>query len=71
MIKVKAAAAKVGLSVSTLNKLRCLGGGPPFYKLGVSVFYRQEDIDAWLAERRRSSTWAGSNCNSSNRQVAA
>ena len=63
MLKVKAAAQRLGLSVSTLNKLRCFGGGPPFYKLGAAVFYREEDLDVWLAERRRSSTWNAANDN--------
>jgi hypothetical protein len=31
-------------------------GGPPFAKLGRRVVYRREDLDAWLTERRRSST---------------
>ncbi len=71
MIKVKQAAERVGLSVSMMNKLRCLGGGPAFYKLGSSVFYREDDIDAWLAERRRTSTWAPANDNPAARALAA
>ena len=71
MIKVTEAAAMVGLSKSQMNKLRCLGGGPPFYKLGSSVFYREDDIDAWLAERRRTSTWAPANDNPAARASAA
>lgn len=71
MIKVKQAAERVGLSVSMMNKFRCLGGGPAFYKLGASVFYREDDIDAWLAERRRTSTWAPANDNGPARGSAA
>ena len=56
-IKVKAAAEYTGLSKSTLDKLRCFGGGPAYFKLGRAVVYRTEDIDAWLEERRRASTW--------------
>jgi len=61
----------VGLSKSQMNKLRCLGGGPPFYKLGAAVFYDPADLDAWLAERRRTSTWAPANDNPAARASAA
>lgn len=58
MLKVKDAAAKVGLSVSQMNKMRCYGTGPVFYKLGAAVFYKPEDLDTWIADKRRISTWA-------------
>ena len=51
-----AAAAHVGLSKSTLEKLRVFGGGPKYLKLGKAVRYRIEDLDAWLAARVISST---------------
>ncbi len=51
-----AAAEYLGLSPATLETLRCRGGGPPFVKLGRRVVYRREDLEAWLAEGRRSST---------------
>lgn len=50
------AAAYVGLSYSTLTKLRLTGGGPPFIKLGARVVYRVSDLDAWLESRMRTST---------------
>jgi len=53
---VESAAEYVGLSVSTLNKLRVFGGGPVFLKLGRRVAYDVTDLDAWLATRRRRST---------------
>lgn len=70
MLKVQEAARRVGLSASQLNKLRCSGGGPAFYKLGAAVVYRQADLDAWLAERRKTSTW-GENDNTRSSEVAA
>jgi len=70
MIKVAEAAARVGLSVSMLNKLRCRGGGPAFYKLGAAVFYDPADLDAWLAERRRTSTWVPANDNERDQRAA-
>lgn len=53
---VDAAAHHIGLSVSTLNKLRVFGGGPVFLKLGRRVAYDVADLDAWLATKRRRST---------------
>lgn len=50
------AARIVGLSTSTLAKLRLSGDGPAFCKLGRRVLYRTEDLAAWLAANRRLST---------------
>lgn len=51
-----AAAARIGLAVSTLQKKRVSGDGPPFVKLGRAVRYRLADLDAWVAARVVSST---------------
>lgn len=50
------AAAYTGLSKKTLAIMRMNGDGPEFVKLGKTVFYRKEDLDAWIADRRASST---------------
>ena len=50
------AAEFIGLSVSTLAKLRCVGGGPQYYKLGRKIVYDIEDLEAWLELRHRSNT---------------
>jgi excisionase family DNA binding protein len=55
-LSVKAAADYIGLSASTLNKLRVFGGGPIFLKLGRRVAYSRADLDAWLETKRRRST---------------
>ena len=55
-LRVQAAAKHLGLSVSTLNKLRVFGGGPVFLKLGRRVAYDVADLDDWLASKRRLST---------------
>ena len=55
-LTVSEASRHVGLSVSTLNKLRVLGGGPIFLKLGRRVAYDVADLNAWLASKRRRST---------------
>lgn len=55
-LSVEAAANYVGLSVSTMNKLRVFGGGPAYLKLGRRVVYDALDLDAWLATKRCRST---------------
>ena len=53
---VKEASCYTGLSCSTLNKLRCSGGGPRFAKVGRRVIYNVADIDVWLAQHLKTST---------------
>jgi excisionase family DNA binding protein len=55
-LTVRGAANYLGLSASTLNKLRCTGSGPVYFKLGRAVRYDPQDLDQWLAERRVGST---------------
>jgi hypothetical protein len=50
------AARVLGLSPSTLAKLRLRGSGPIYCKLGRRVLYRPDDLSAWLAEHLRMST---------------
>ena len=62
-IRVKEAASYVGLSKSSLDKLRCFGGGPRFFKLGRAVIYDIADLDTWVSERSRANTWQPANSN--------
>ena len=39
------------VAVATLNKLACVGGGPPFRKFGRRPLYRPTDLIAWVAAR--------------------
>jgi excisionase family DNA binding protein len=55
-LSVQEAANFLGLSVSTLNKLRLTGTGPPYMKLGRRVLYDLHDLEAWAASRKRSHT---------------
>lgn len=52
----QAAARFIGLAVATLAKLRCIGGGPAYLKLGRKVLYRRSDLAAWLNPRRVANT---------------
>ena len=53
------AALRNAVSASTLNRWRCEGRGPVFVKLGGRVYYRPQDLLAWLDERSRQSTAQG------------
>jgi hypothetical protein len=56
-----AASPLVGLSVSTLAKLRVTGGGPVFVKAGRKVLYRKQDLIEWLDARRVRNTTEAAN----------
>ena len=56
-LRVPEAAEYLGLSTSTLAKMRLRGDGPPYLKAGSRiVLYDLGDLEAWLATRRRFST---------------
>jgi len=59
VLRTPEAAKYIGLSISTMTKMRLRGGPdtPPFVKLGPrSVGYCVSDLNAWLEARRRAST---------------
>lgn len=58
LLNVREAAARLGLSKSTLDKWRCAGKGPRYIKsTDRAVRYDPADLDAWIAARRsRSAT---------------
>lgn len=49
-------AEKLGYSVSTLQKQRLRGDGPPFVRLGRLVRYRQSSLRAYIAANEVRST---------------
>jgi len=55
-VSTEVAALRVGLSVSSLNKYRVHGGGPPYFKIGRRVVYDLAAVDSWLAERAFTTT---------------
>lgn len=42
------AAMYIGLAVPTLKEMRIKGKGPKFCKIGRTVRYKREDLDAWI-----------------------
>ncbi|MCA3647041.1 MAG: helix-turn-helix domain-containing protein [Methylobacterium sp.] len=56
-MRVPEAARYLKLAESTLNKMRCFGGGPRFAKAGPRVvIYDRHDLDEWLEDRTCRST---------------
>ena len=49
LLRTPEAARLLGLAPSTLAKLRCIGGGPGFIRLGGgrAVAYRESDLVVW------------------------
>ncbi len=61
ILRTPEAASYVGLSASTLEKMRLSGGGPRFIRLGGrAVGYELRDLDAWLDTRRKASEYPDS-----------
>ena len=56
LLDEEAAAPLVGMTVSTLQKKRVTGDGPPYVKMGRSVRYRPDDLESFVAERVVTST---------------
>jgi predicted DNA-binding transcriptional regulator AlpA len=56
LVRTPEAAAILGLSASTLEKLRLSGNGPKYAKLGRVCAYSLQDLEAWAAARSRNST---------------
>ncbi len=49
LLKEKEVSGEYGLSISWQRKMRRLGGGPPFVKLGTMVRYRRSDVESYIA----------------------
>lgn len=56
LLTAREAAERLKLSESYLEKARIRGDGPRFVRLGRSIRYRAEDIEAWVASRAAGST---------------
>ena len=55
-LRVSEAAQYLGVSVSYMEKRRLYGDGPAYHKLGKTVVYTREALDAFVAGRVQHST---------------
>jgi len=44
------------IRIRSLQSWRQRGGGPPYYKFGRKVVYREDELFAWIDSQRREST---------------
>jgi predicted DNA-binding transcriptional regulator AlpA len=52
LLNEKQLVSKLNISVASTRRWRLLRRGPKFVKIGASVRYRADDVDAWLNSRR-------------------
>ncbi|MAL79118.1 MAG: excisionase [Sneathiella sp.] len=55
-LRTRDAACYCGSTKSTFEKLRLVGDGPTYAKIGRVVVYDVEDLDAWLDSKKHRST---------------
>lgn len=55
-LDTREAASYLRLQPATLERWRCVGGGPTFRKLGGRVLYTKAELDAFAETGRRRST---------------
>jgi hypothetical protein len=56
-LQTPAAAARLGLAASTLEKMRVTGSGPPYLRLSPRrVVYAADQLDSWARSREFNST---------------
>src|SRR5262249_16266528 len=57
LVRTETAAVRVGLAPATMEKLRCVGGGPPYFKVSSRrVMYDLAELDAWARSKHFDST---------------
>lgn len=52
-LNTKEAALYLRVSTQWLEKLRCWGNGPKYYKIGTRVIYSKENLDEWVSNKKR------------------
>jgi predicted DNA-binding transcriptional regulator AlpA len=50
LLKEQDLAKLINMTLHTIRKWRCYGGGPRFIKIGSAVRYRAQDVELWLQE---------------------
>ena len=51
IVFIPAVSQMTGVSANTLRYWRCIGEGPPSFKIGRRVAYRRAEVEKWLAEQ--------------------
>lgn len=58
LLTTKEAADFLGVTPRFLENRRCIGGGPQYVRISRRVVrYRRADLDRWIQEKIKSSTW--------------
>jgi len=70
-MNTREAAAYLRKSASWLNKTRLCGTGPVYLKVGGTVTYLREDLDAYLSAQRRTAVYDFANDNGRAARAAA
>ncbi len=64
LLTTKEVAVFLGVSLSTLARYRVNGTGPKFVKFGdekqCTIRYREKDVETYINESLRASTWSAS-----------
>jgi excisionase family DNA binding protein len=55
-LSTREAAVRLSIGASTLKKLRVIGGGPAFHRIGRRVVYSTEILDEWARQSTFEST---------------
>lgn len=48
LLNADAASDYLGIPKATLAKMRWAGEGAPYVKFGRKIYYRKEDLEAWI-----------------------
>jgi predicted DNA-binding transcriptional regulator AlpA len=59
LLTEKQVATLLEVSIKTLQGWRLKGGGPPYVKMGRLIRYAESDLEAYVIEKRRTSTSDG------------
>ncbi len=48
----RATSRMTGVSIKTLESMRSQRRGPPFYRVGRLIRYREDEVQAWMERQR-------------------
>lgn len=56
LLKTREVSEKTGIPVPTWRWWRHRGEGPPSFKIGKTVFYDADELDAWIQAQKAATT---------------